>query len=303
MLSGIKIKTPLRVSWDISGLSELNQETIELFPKVKGKFLFEFNLIIAEILLRQGGQELWETYHKSLPETTLTVVNVTDSKSSELINGYPFHLVIVDWSALNKAALDFFAALKGNKAVRFVLKGSNLSLLENLVERCRDLKVTTLIFANPPLLNGGSAAEYMIEPEVLRAESGKLNTRLKALSKSCKIQVHDLFCEEFLLGKGQREGNFAGCQAGLYLAHVDARGTVYGCASLPLAIGELGESDWEEIWQSEKRFTLRSQIESEACLCHKCLVFNSCKGGCRGLSWVKHGNFERPDIFCQIKEL
>lgn len=299
MLSNkIQVKTPLRITWDLSGLTQFDEDTIALFSKIKAEFLFEFNIIANGNLIKNDNGSFWENNRKLLAGINLTIIGDADAELSQIINLFAFRTVIVDWSDFDPQAIELYAALQGKKAVRFVFRQTNILRLGELLDCCFEQNVSNLIFANPTLFNR-QQEDYLIDIKILQELADRYRSELKALEQKCQLQIHDLFSEEILFGVRRREANFAGCQAGLYMAHVKADGKVYGCSSLPLLIGDISSATWEELWSSEERLRLRKQIENGAESCLSCESFNYCKGGCRGLSWVKHGDFNHVDILCE----
>ena len=295
----LAIKTPLRVSWDLTETAELNENTLSMYERIKERFLFEFNLLISGGLARSDQHSFWDAIQKTLLEVNLILASSPETASADFINRYQFRQVQVDWSDLSQSSLKLYQDLKGEKAVRFILQEQNLSRVCELLELVRQNSVSTLIFANP-VIDKSAGNGYLFSKSLLRSSVKPFQKEFLDLERHCKIQVHDLCSEELMFGQRRREGNYAGCQAGLYLAYVTGDGQVYGCSSLPISIGDLTTSNWESIWQSEPRKILRSQIEQAASDCAQCKTFNHCKGGCRGLSWIKHGDFNHPDILCKV---
>lgn len=116
------------------------------------------------------------------------------------------------------------------------------------------------------------------------------------------LVVHDYFLwkalrERFPGASGERV-DFAGCQAGSSLVHVDWDGNVYPCDSLPIRLGNLLETPFERIWRSPARQNLFAAIRATPTACGSCNSYGGCLGGCRGLAYTAHGSFDAPDPSC-----
>ncbi len=116
------------------------------------------------------------------------------------------------------------------------------------------------------------------------------------------LVVHDYFLWKALRARfpeaaGERV-EFAGCQAGSSLAHVDWDGNVYPCASLPIRLGNLLETPFERIWSAPARVNLFAVIRGTPAACGGCAAYGGCLGGCRGMAYLSSGSFDSGDPSC-----
>ncbi len=114
--------------------------------------------------------------------------------------------------------------------------------------------------------------------------------------------VHDYFLwkalrEQYPEAAGERV-EFAGCQAGSSLVHIDWDGNVYPCDSLPIRLGNLLETPFERIWRSPARENVFAAIRAIPGACGRCGAYDECAGGCRGLAWSARGSLDARDPSC-----
>lgn len=117
-----------------------------------------------------------------------------------------------------------------------------------------------------------------------------------------RFVVHDYFLwkalgEVFPRAAGPRV-EFSGCQAGSALAYVDWDGNVYPCDALPIRLGNIEETSFERIWRLPARERLLASIRSTPSACGPCGELGECFSGCRGLTYLSSGSFDRPDPGC-----
>jgi radical SAM protein with 4Fe4S-binding SPASM domain len=98
---------------------------------------------------------------------------------------------------------------------------------------------------------------------------------------------------------------FSGCDAGFRVLAIASDGTIRGCPSLEIDVGNIRETPLAEIWADEGRFWWNrwdaSQIQG---LCRRCAFQRLCRCGCKGLALATTGSIYR-NIYCinQVKNL
>jgi radical SAM protein with 4Fe4S-binding SPASM domain len=90
-----------------------------------------------------------------------------------------------------------------------------------------------------------------------------------------------------------------GCAAGLNGLTVEPDGTVLPCRRLPIAIGNVFESDLDALWASPVLETLRDRDRLEGA-CGRCARRWSC-GGCRAVAHAVHGRLMAEDPQCPAR--
>lgn len=104
--------------------------------------------------------------------------------------------------------------------------------------------------------------------------------RAAGLVGRVELRVHDLFlAEAFALDPF---AHYAGCQAAEFLAHVDARGKLVACRTLPEGLGDLAAEKLTVLWKKEARTAFRARLARLPEGCAGCAVEKACGGGCRG---------------------
>jgi radical SAM protein with 4Fe4S-binding SPASM domain len=96
------------------------------------------------------------------------------------------------------------------------------------------------------------------------------------------LKIHDLFLSE-ALGLDPFSG-YPGCAGGQTLAHVDEKGNLLVCRTLPLVLGNLLEHSMKELWKSEERVRIREELSKTPGECSPCSLAAQCRGGCPGLA-------------------
>lgn len=97
----------------------------------------------------------------------------------------------------------------------------------------------------------------------------------------------------------QQMPGYAGCQAGSAQGCVTANGTVLPCVLLPIPVGNIRTSSFEEIWSNSpviKSLQGRDSLSGE---CGSCSFKRKC-GGCRAVAFAKTGDFLASDPRCQF---
>ena len=98
-----------------------------------------------------------------------------------------------------------------------------------------------------------------------------------------------------------RDGDWAGCSAGISSLGIDAHGNVKGCLSLTECEpeGNLRKQKLSEIWNDKNKFSYNRQfcIDDLPVACEKCEKAMSCKGGCGSQSYSMMGRHHKSP-FC-----
>jgi AdoMet-dependent heme synthase len=92
---------------------------------------------------------------------------------------------------------------------------------------------------------------------------------------------------------------FVGCQAGAGQGCVTSEGTVFPCVLLPIPLGNIRATGFEEIWRTSPvihNLQHRAKLEG---LCGSCPAAAKC-GGCRAVAFAKTGNYMATDPRCWL---
>ncbi|TAL15650.1 SPASM domain-containing protein [bacterium] len=142
------------------------------------------------------------------------------------------------------------------KALGFAMEGGGLSVLNP----CR-----------PAAPLSGETIEKVVRIWESRGRPGHI-----------PLKIHDLFLSEEM-GQNPFSG-YPGCAGGQTLAHVDVKGNLLVCRTLPLELGNLLEHSMKELWKSEERARIREELSRLPGECSPCSLASLCRGGCPGLA-------------------
>ena len=213
--------------------------------------------------------------------------------------GYPFELV---WEVGPGAP---FRALlpEGARAIAFTPDADTVGALPAVLAEFAGSAARELRLRNVNAVRALAAKGHVPIPGArqMRAVCEEIARSTLDLGGRTLI-VHDYFLwkalrERFPEASGDRV-EFAGCQAGSSLVHVDWDGNVYPCDSLPIRLGNLLETPFERIWRSPARENLFAAIRATPGACGGCDAYSGCLGGCRGLAYAAHGSVGAPDPSC-----
>jgi GeoRSP system SPASM domain protein len=300
------LSAPLRVYWEIApvpaGLSEAH--ALNLAAELVNIRVFFVTLRVVDGpradlpelagVLRRGGVR--------------TVASFTDaSQFANIDSSFP-----ADNIDLHAGGSGGFAALllpALNKfpdkpiSVSLVPRPDNIGYIRQVINTALDRGLRTFNLVNPDLISGGPAGnspdEFVLTAPVRAEWKAMLEELLKPLGDTVKLFVHDLFLHKSLAlpGLGARV-EYAGCQAGDAVAFIGKTGSVYPCASMPVALGDIKETTLRDVWASPARQEVVSGIRAIPAGCASCSEASLCKGGCRGLAWVSAGK-DSADPACE----
>jgi len=84
------------------------------------------------------------------------------------------------------------------------------------------------------------------------------------------------------------------CGAGVDWIAIDPSGRVRMCNHSPTILGDLGEQDFQEIWEHPQLLKLRD-LELVPEKCKICEKLKECMGGCRAVAETYYGSMYEPD--------
>jgi radical SAM protein with 4Fe4S-binding SPASM domain len=278
---------PIRIRWDVDfqgrverpkriarQIREIAPEVVELrFEGDRG--ISELSAIFAEI-------------HKIQPKVEATV-GLTAKATAAARWGYPITFL---W-AFDGGKSFSHCIPRDARAVSFTPEEETVRLLPGIL---RDFAKSPAEELHLPNINAVRALATKGHIPVLRAEqirevSEKI-APLSVLVNGKRLVVHDFFLYRALRsvfpdGEGKRV-EFSGCEAGTRLAYVDWEGNVYPCDSIPIRLGNLLETPFEQMWRSAARRRIVEAIHSVPADCDSCMAHS----GCRGLAHFASGSFD-----------
>lgn len=152
------------------------------------------------------------------------------------------------------------------------------------------------IFFLVPTGRGEDIVDMALDREAYEA----VLTRIMTKAKEVAIEVKPTCAPQFIRVAdqvGHRQRFRKGCLAGTTYCIVSPKGDVQPCAYMKMAIGNVKEKPFDEIWAESPVFqTLRSEAYSGQC--GQCAYGATC-GGCRARAAYYHkGDFMSADPLC-----
>lgn len=91
------------------------------------------------------------------------------------------------------------------------------------------------------------------------------------------------------------------CTAGGGKFNLQSDGVVTPCSHLPMAVGNIFNEEPQCVWEKFESVTNNIRVIPQECL--SCKYANQCRGGCKGISYIKYGDFIHKDDACFINLL
>jgi pyrroloquinoline quinone biosynthesis protein E len=79
-----------------------------------------------------------------------------------------------------------------------------------------------------------------------------------------------------------KDHSFSMCSVGRNLVHIDSEGNVHPCPNFPLAVGNINEQSFSQIWEESEQLQRIRAIKKEDLSCSGCGNRNSCYQRCIG---------------------
>ena len=207
----------------------------------------------------------------------------------------------IDRARLQKA-LEIVHKLGHSPALSLTPLRSNLLKIPELLKFCREHNVPKFKLPNAHI--GDSFQHYSVDdlPRWQDLESFASAWREFECDKPLlpELEIHDLFLWEIMTpGQAKARSEYAGCQAGNSLGHVDLEGVVHPCAAWPQPLGRLPDQSLFELWTGEARHAVLDEIARTPDGCSGCSALASCFGGCRGLGKHLNKHAGARDLMCK----
>lgn len=276
-----RVGRPKRIARHIRGIAPL---FVEL--RIEGeRGMTEFSAVFTEI--NKCGAKVGAT------------VGLSPRTSTAVRWGYPVDLV---WEI--GAGGSFRGLLpEGAQAISFTPDEDTIGALPAVIEEFAASAARELHLPNVNAVRAVAAVGHVPVPG-----AAQVRDACEAIARAAidlagrKLVVHDYILWKALRGRfpeavGERM-EFAGCQAGSSLVHIDWDGNVYPCDSLPIRLGNLLETPFDRIWRSPAREKVFAAIKAAPGGCERCGAYSGCLGGCRGLAYLSSESFDAPDPSC-----
>ncbi|HVN73921.1 MAG TPA: radical SAM protein [Methanoregula sp.] len=173
-------------------------------------------------------------------------------------------------------------------AFNFIPTGRGTAISEKDITPCQREDLLKYILS----VNHGGAS-----PDILSTAPQFARVALEAEGSGC-VPVGHFHNGEGLGGKTRMLADFiGGCGAGRLYCCIEPSGDVQPCVFLPVAVGNIRDLPFSEIWHSApvlRELRDRTLLEGQCGNCKNNLVC----GGCRARAYAYFGNFHAPDPGC-----
>ncbi len=293
----LEFSMPVRVRWDLDFGGRLGR------PKRIARQIRDIAPLFVELRIEgeRGMAELSAVFTEINKCGAKVRVTAPLSRRSAAVTrwGYPVDLV---WDV--GAGGPFRALLPdGARAVAFTPDADTVAALPAVLVEFAASEALSLHLPNVNAVRAVAAKGHVPVPAGGQVRDACREIARAAIDLSGKaLVVHDYNIWKMLRGRfpaavGER-AEFAGCQAASTLIHVDWDGNVYPCDSLPIRLGNLLETPFEQIWRSPAREKVFAAIKATPGACGTCMAYGECLGGCRGLAYAAHDSLDAPDPSC-----
>ncbi len=288
---------PVRVRWDVDFRGRIGR------PKRIARQIRDIAPLFVELRIEgaRGMAELpavFSEINKCGAKVAVTA-GLSPRARSAVRWGYPVDLV---WDI--GAGGPFRALLpEGAQAIAFTPDADTVGALPAVLAEFAGSGLLSLQLPNVNAVRAVAAKGHVPVPGVAQVSDACREIARSAIDLAGrKLVVHDYVLwkalrERFPAATGERV-EFAGCQAGSSLVHVDWDGNVYPCDSLPIRLGNLLETPFERIWRSPAREKVFAAIRAIPGACGRCGAYAECHGGCRGLAYAAHDSLDAADPSC-----
>jgi radical SAM protein with 4Fe4S-binding SPASM domain len=283
----LEFPLPIRIRWDVDFRGRVGRpkriarQIREIAPKVV-ELRFEGDRGISEL------SAIFTEIHKIHPEVEATV-GLTARATAAARWGYPITFL---WAFEGGKSFSHCIPREA-RAVSFTPDEGSVLLLPKILEDFADSTAEELHLPNINAVRALAAKGHIPVPraEQIREVSEKIAISPVPLNGK-RLVIHDFFLYRALrnvLPDGERERvEFSGCEAGTRLVYINWEGNVYPCDSIPIRLGNLLETSFEQIWCSAARKRIVEAIHSVPIDCDSCVAHS----GCRGLAHFASGNFD-----------
>jgi radical SAM protein with 4Fe4S-binding SPASM domain len=179
--------------------------------------------------------------------------------------------------------------------------------IKQIINLCLQLGVNDLIFTRP--IHVGNA---IFNNEIFIDKETQNQIYLDLISEKIKLQQQlniKLLHNPILIPQIQKLKippnikreliQSLSCSAGQQMCWITSTGDVTPCPAIPLKLGNIRETSFEEIWKKNEVFNqLRHCKQFLETDCIKCKYVDLCEGGCHADSYGVHNNLFAKDPMC-----
>lgn len=327
----MKLKYPVTVFWETSNKCNLNclhcytnsspknntiidkEKAFRLIDDMARHQVYSFGIGGGEPLVLPYLSEMIKRISKNGMKASISTNGtlIDQNKARELASaGLGAAQVSIDGMEKNHDMIrgkgNFNRAIKGIKSlvdnqisvrIGFTVNRLNYNDIENVTRMAKDIGADNIVFFRymPTSVQG---QQLELDSHILYEAAKNILTAkhhiTKTPSKKFLIYYERLSFFTFLINK--EEYGQAKCLAGQGMCNISFDAKVTVCPHLPKAVGDIWEENLESIWTKMNIET--DQIYTIPDECKDCEFSEKCRGGCKGISYILHGDYGHKDNCC-----
>lgn len=254
------------------------------------------NSIGLGVSMTSNGTLIGEQEAKKLKQAGLEVIQISIDglrKTHDNIRGA---------GTFDKAINSVKFLVDAGIAVRFgtTLNKENYNEIPQIVQLAKDNNVEVVAFFRyMPTSKRGDGLEldkndlYKIATQLVEIDKNSIKVKNSEGKKFYLIFTPTSFFT-FLLREKDLKNTV--CTAGRGKFNLQSNGTVTPCAHLPMPVGNVFNEEPQKVW--DKFETITNDVRSIPDECTNCQYAQQCRGGCKGISYIKYGDFIHKDDAC-----
>jgi GeoRSP system SPASM domain protein len=293
-----ELSIPIRIYWD---LAPSDEGRTSLFQRIAGEV---FDAGILSLNLFQQGPQLGRAClavmealkNKPLAFSLTLPAAALNKQVSELFRNSGIRTLFIQTASMTDlAAVEKLLNNTGSPeppGISFEVTGNNYRDLPEVISWCLKNGIHQCVLPMQRLENEGNVFYLTSRQQQALAEELKMIT----IPDSFRTTIHDPFLWKAFHHDQPFPGS--GCQAANTLLYISPGLDVYPCPTMPVRMGNLEQQPLMEIILSDGKKELRKRLLTSPETCRACSALDSCRGGCRGRTYVLKQSLIQQDPAC-----
>lgn len=285
---------PIIIYWDID-TSASDKDISGVCNEIVGAGIFVLNLSDHCVPLNKNTFRILDRLGGEKIKINLSVSSSVPEESMDIIRDAAVAKLYIDINSCEelKNSLEIIKRIKNEgwtTGVSFALDKNNFQDIPELLFMCIDNQIEDITF---PIRRYDDGNIYYPDAE----ESGWLVNELKKTDiVNLNLSIHDPFLWRLFYSKENPDEE--GCNGAKTMMYINKNLEVTPCPIFPFVIGNLRDSSLQDIFSSEARRKVRTEISIAPLECNSCRILSKCKGGCRGRAYTLFKGFDKKDPAC-----
>jgi GeoRSP system SPASM domain protein len=293
-----RFTNPFIVYWDIDPVMFDNDIALRICDELVETRIFVLNLRDISPTLNKGTVSVLKRLCNEQIKINLTATStVLEESTMNIMKDPGIATLYIESDSLEDCRSSLPVIMNAvdqgiATGVSFYISESNIRELPAILSTCIENNIKDLKF---PIHRADSGNIFYLDSETalwLSKELKKLPLELLQLT------IHDPMMWELFHGKDNP--NEEGCNGAKTMIYISGDFDVTPCPILPVPIGNLCFVTLKDIFSSEKRRGVRTELSHPPQECSSCAVISTCKGGCRGRAYVLFKSFNKRDPACLL---